>query len=36
MHGHGCVPEDDVSIIMDTEELFGEVTEMMKMAQTAT
>jgi hypothetical protein len=32
MHGNACVQEDDVSIITDTEEQFGKVTEMMKMA----
>jgi hypothetical protein len=28
-HGHGCVPENDASIITDMEELIGEVAEMM-------
>jgi hypothetical protein len=28
IHGHHCVAENDVSVIMDTEELIGEVTEM--------
>jgi hypothetical protein len=32
IHGHACVPENDVSITMDTEELVGEATEMMDMA----
>jgi hypothetical protein len=31
IHGHGCVPENDVSITMDTEELVGEATEIMNM-----
>jgi hypothetical protein len=30
--GHSCVPENDVSITTDTEELVGEATEMMEMA----
>jgi hypothetical protein len=30
--GHGCVPENDVSITMDIEELVGEAAEMMDMA----
>jgi hypothetical protein len=32
INGHGCVPEIDVSITMDTEELVGEAAEMMDMA----
>jgi hypothetical protein len=24
IHGHGCVPENDVSVIMNTKELFEE------------
>jgi hypothetical protein len=32
MAGHACVPENDVSITMDTEELVGEAAEMMDMA----
>jgi hypothetical protein len=32
IHGHGCVPENDVSITTDTEEQIGEATEMMDMA----
>ncbi len=32
IHGHGCVPENDVSITTDTEELVGEATEMIDMA----
>jgi hypothetical protein len=29
IHDLGCVPEDDVSVIMDMEELIGEVAAMM-------
>jgi hypothetical protein len=32
IHGHGCVPENDVSITTDTEELVQEAAEMMDMA----
>jgi hypothetical protein len=32
IHGHGCVPENDVSITMDTEDIVGEFMEMMDMA----
>jgi hypothetical protein len=32
IHGHGCVPENGLSISMDTEELVGEANEMMDMA----
>jgi hypothetical protein len=32
IHGHGCVPENDVSITTDTEELVREAAEMMDMA----
>jgi predicted class III extradiol MEMO1 family dioxygenase len=32
IHGHDCVPEHDVSVITDMEELIGEVTEMMDIA----
>jgi hypothetical protein len=32
IHDHGCVPENDVSITMDTEDVVGEATEKMDMA----
>jgi hypothetical protein len=32
IHGPGCVPENDVSITMDTEELVGEAAQMIDMA----
>jgi hypothetical protein len=32
IHTHGCLPEDNVSVITDMEELIGEVTEMMDTA----
>jgi hypothetical protein len=32
IHGHGCVPNNDVSISTDTEDLVGEAAEMMDMA----
>jgi hypothetical protein len=32
IYGHGCVPENDVCITMNMEELIGELAEMMGMA----